>query len=306
MNLSGDFMKKTLCIVVTIFILPRINYCQVDSLKSFFPLQIDNRWQYEVKHVFMFDTTISYIVSTVLKDTIFENQSNSYYEVKVAFSGKPFYDTLKYFRYDSLLKSIIEYNELGGGEGLLFKLDAFENECWDYFGVEVCCGIDTLFVFGENRPCKIFYTHDNTPPAWSYILTDDLGAVRIGDDQSWGFTVYSEYNIEYAKINGEEFGDFVGISYDKTNTVESYFLYQNYPNPFNPATTINYRIPRRSLVLLKVYDILGREVSTIINEEKPAGSYEVEFEGTDLSSGIYFYKLQTENYTYMRKMILMK
>ena len=70
-------------------------------------------------------------------------------------------------------------------------------------------------------------------------------------------------------------------------------LIQNYPNPFNPSTTIRYSIPEISFVTLKVYDVLGNEVEILVNEEKPAGSYEVEFNATHLSSGIYFYKLKT-------------
>ena len=86
----------------------------------------------------------------------------------------------------------------------------------------------------------------------------------------------------------------------------NFSLVQNYPNPFNPITRIEYSIPHYSLVMLKVYDILGREIATLVNEEKPSGNYDVEFDGSNLSSGIYFYKLQTGNYTSVKKMILMK
>lgn len=99
----------------------------------------------------------------------------------------------------------------------------------------------------------------------------------------------------------------------KEGTVYSYLLSQNYPNPFNPSTTIRYEIPEMSFVTLKVYDILGNEIATLVNEEKPAGSYEVEFNGhfglsgiRVLPSGIYFYKLQAGNYLYTKKMILLK
>ncbi len=86
----------------------------------------------------------------------------------------------------------------------------------------------------------------------------------------------------------------------------SYSLSQNYPNPFNPATNIGFRIANFGFVSLKVYDVLGREVASLVNEEKPAGEYEVEFDASGLSSGIYFYKLQTENYSLTKKMIYLK
>jgi hypothetical protein len=88
--------------------------------------------------------------------------------------------------------------------------------------------------------------------------------------------------------------------------VSGYFLYQNYPNPFNPTTIIKYSISERSLVSLKVYDVIGKEVATLVNEEKSAGNYEVEFYGKNLTSGIYFYKLDAGSFTQTKKMILMR
>ena len=87
---------------------------------------------------------------------------------------------------------------------------------------------------------------------------------------------------------------------------EEFSLEQNYPNPFNPSTSIQYRVSSISNVSLKVYDVLGNEVATLVNEEKPAGSYEVKFDAAGLSSGIYFYKLQTGSFVETKKMILLK
>ncbi|MHB1688059.1 MAG: T9SS type A sorting domain-containing protein [Ignavibacteriaceae bacterium] len=81
---------------------------------------------------------------------------------------------------------------------------------------------------------------------------------------------------------------------------------QNYPNPFNPATTISYSIPVRNFVTLKVYDLFGKEVATLVNEEKNAGNYKIEFNGNKLSSGVYFYRIQTGNFAETKKLILLK
>jgi ligand-binding sensor domain-containing protein len=108
-----------------------------------------------------------------------------------------------------------------------------------------------------------------------------------------------------------------GLVYRSNNTVTEVFnnfpnelkyfsLQQNYPNPFNPVTTIVYKIPQTQFVTLKVYDILGREVATLVNEEKPAGSYEMQFTANGLTSGIYFYHLKTVNYSETKKMIFLK
>ena len=81
---------------------------------------------------------------------------------------------------------------------------------------------------------------------------------------------------------------------------------QNCPNPFNPTTGIEFRIVDFGFVSLKVYDILGNEIATLMNEEKPAGSYEVEYSATGLTSGIYFYKLQAGSFVATKKMILLR
>ncbi|MEO6694339.1 MAG: T9SS type A sorting domain-containing protein, partial [Ignavibacteria bacterium] len=81
---------------------------------------------------------------------------------------------------------------------------------------------------------------------------------------------------------------------------------QNYPNPFNPITKISYRVSRKSFIVLKVFDIKGKEVSTLVNSIQPIGKYEIEFDGNDLSSGIYFYKISAENFIESKKMILLK
>ena len=98
---------------------------------------------------------------------------------------------------------------------------------------------------------------------------------------------------------------FVGV--DNNSVIPAtYKLEQNYPNPFNPATTISYSIPSTSLVSLSVYNILGQEVAVLINEVREAGFYNVEFSGADLASGLYFYRLSTENFTQIKKMLLVK
>jgi hypothetical protein len=85
-----------------------------------------------------------------------------------------------------------------------------------------------------------------------------------------------------------------------------YLLYQNYPNPFNPITTIKYQIPEAGIVSLKIYDILGRDIATLVNEEKPAGFYEYDFNASDLSSGVYLYQLKAGSYVESKKMLLLK
>jgi hypothetical protein len=100
---------------------------------------------------------------------------------------------------------------------------------------------------------------------------------------------------------------YTGVNdHNQPNTPNSYRLAQNYPNPFNPTTTINYQLQFSGRVTLKVYNILGKEVAALVNEEKPAGNYSVNFDAGKLSSGIYFYRLQSGNFIETKKMILLK
>lgn len=96
------------------------------------------------------------------------------------------------------------------------------------------------------------------------------------------------------------------VEEDYNSAVTDFSLEQNYPNPFNPSTKINYRLASAGSATLKVFDVLGKEVATLVNEEKPAGNYSVDFNAAGLSSGIYFYTLKQNNFVETKKMILMK
>ncbi|MEJ2614486.1 MAG: T9SS type A sorting domain-containing protein [Ignavibacteriaceae bacterium] len=93
---------------------------------------------------------------------------------------------------------------------------------------------------------------------------------------------------------------------EQTVDLSSFKLEQNYPNPFNPATQITYYIPVDSHVKLKVYNVLGNEVATLVDEEKPAGEYSVKFNASGLSSSVYIYRLQTDYSTITKKMTYLK
>jgi hypothetical protein len=116
---------------------------------------------------------------------------------------------------------------------------------------------------------------------------------------------------------GVELGNAItGVYFDRENlptnvnntegSVYSYELSQNYPNPFNPVTYINYSIPKSGFVKLSVFDILGKEVATLVNSNKSEGSYEVIFDASRLSSGIYFYKITVGEFIDVKKMSVIK
>ena len=98
----------------------------------------------------------------------------------------------------------------------------------------------------------------------------------------------------------------VGIRGNEGSVLGKYVLGNNYPNPFNPETKINYTIPETAMVSIKIYDMLGKEVTTLINTKQNAGTYSVTFRAASLSSGTYFYRLSTEKYSEVKKMVLLR
>jgi hypothetical protein len=112
-------------------------------------------------------------------------------------------------------------------------------------------------------------------------------------------------NISF-NFNATDSSKISGINSFKKVGLKSFTLYQNYPNPFNPSTVIRYELPENSNVTLTVFDVIGNEVATLVNEPKPAGSYEVNFNGRNLSSGVYYYRLKAGSFIETKKFVLIK
>jgi hypothetical protein len=93
---------------------------------------------------------------------------------------------------------------------------------------------------------------------------------------------------------------------ENVDILHSFKLFQNYPNPFNPSTTITYSLPENGMVELKIFDVLGREVADLVREEQTMGNHKVEFNASNLTSGVYFYKLKYAGFTETRKLILLR
>ena len=115
------------------------------------------------------------------------------------------------------------------------------------------------------------------------------------------------YRLKQIDFNGSfEYSNIVEVSFVQQTTPTEFSLEQNFPNPFNPTTKINYTISSKQNVQLIVYNVLGNEVATLVNEEKPAGNYEIDFNASLLASGVYFYKLQAGSFVETKKMILLR
>ncbi|HEX2866062.1 MAG TPA: T9SS type A sorting domain-containing protein [Ignavibacteriales bacterium] len=132
--------------------------------------------------------------------------------------------------------------------------------------------------------------------------------LRISYDMKTKDSVKVEYKLlNYYKPEGKiKKGSYVDLSFSEVKPVTEYGLSQNYPNPFNPTTVINYQIPKASKVMLKVYDMLGKEVITLVNEYKEQGRYSVQFNASNLPSGTYIYEIRANDFVKSGKMMLLK
>jgi hypothetical protein len=134
-----------------------------------------------------------------------------------------------------------------------------------------------------------------------------IGAIhRVWSVGGCPFTPYTTTSDGYVIHTGVNIVYPTGVSNNNNQVPGTYRLEQNYPNPFNPVTIISYSIPKAGNVKLTVFDILGREVAALVNENKTAGSYNIEFDASNLASGVYVYKMESGEFIQTKKMILIK
>jgi hypothetical protein len=134
-------------------------------------------------------------------------------------------------------------------------------------------------------------------------LLDSSGALFLGfASDSVGWCSPHQHNNSVCKYVGPRL---TSVEKEITSPA-SYVLEQNYPNPFNPSTTISYQLPMQSHVLLKIFDVLGREVATLVNEVKQLGMYSVQWDASGVASGVYLYRLSTTNFVQTRKLLLLR
>ena len=280
--------------------------------QSTFPLDSGNTWYYQIDYFFYDPPKPStYFIFKIVDDTIMVN-NKSYWVIEP-------YDMFlqKYIRCDS---GYIYYWDrfCNNGEGCEIKFVNLNAQVgisdtinWYGYYLATLESVYSLTIFNDSTN---WYKYRLTGLTFADItLSEKFGYV--------GFSYYGDYQWEQDHwslkgciISDTLYGQMVDVKPDDNFLPDKMELFQNYPNPFNPSTKIKFTIPNVETrhassvqrTVLKVYDVLGNEVTTLVNEEKFSGIYEVEFHASSLSSGIYFYELKAGNFIQTRKMILIK
>jgi hypothetical protein len=165
---------------------------------------------------------------------------------------------------------------------------------------------DNMYIETSNISTSFLYKNNNGSSTW-----DLLGELNGHNGHAFASKMQINSRGDIFYMDGSSLYKVNSTITSTENNVNTYIpqkfqLYQNYPNPFNPNTLIRYQLPEDGLVTLKVYDVLGKEIATLVNDHQSAGYYKVEFKASNLSSGLYIYKITAKNFTQSRKMLFMK
>ncbi len=296
---------------------------------NFFPLHVGDLWQYVYYDID--SQTLRYNEYKIVKDTLVNNKI--YYGKNFSYYSDYYDSTCSEFigffctDMENVLRilDLEDYNNNGiiNEELLVDSLEVpYETMYYSYFG-DIHIVRDTLWYLIDN---DTLFTRMVFTLGGEHFFTDKIGLTMIWPEQN------TPIYLTGAIINGATHGTLVGVE-DETDEIkpQDVELSPNYPNPFNPTTTINYVITSSDLsgrgnlsngqrqiassqaprndainVQLKVYDALGREVATLVNAKQTPGKYSVQFNATNMPSGVYFYTLRAGNLVQTKKMILMK
>ncbi|MBK7500732.1 MAG: T9SS type A sorting domain-containing protein [Ignavibacteriales bacterium] len=314
--LTKNIEMKLYYLITCIMLMSVINFAQLynDPMK-FFPAQTGDMWEY-----FYYDAPYSDTLQLFsVKDSV-DEQGVIHLWQSSGFINPPKPPVLAGSNYYKIDK---EGNVEGYWEsyrGILFKLKAVQGDKWilkEYSAnaFEII-RVDSVFessLFGMNTVIKKYrrYFSDDSSAITGLDRTAKFLAYNLGLVRVDGLEGLGSLFIKGAVINSVIFGDttriITSVFDDETGDyLEEFNISQNYPNPFNPSTKITYNIPQRSNVSLRIYDVLGKEIATLVNEQKEAGTYNIQFDASKLSSGVYIYSIQAGDFLESRKMILMK
>ena len=282
-----------------------------EELLAFYPLAIGSKWIYDYTWVDWITPHDPDIFVREVRSEELRPNGKKYFKILEKYVQMGFESTV-YERIDSVEGRVYRYDENCPNneqfiEDLVMEVGdttyaASFGYCIEHAGTELSSEqtFNRWGIEGSRRN----YNYVELITA-DYFLASDIGLdyFKLSDDNG-----DKTFTLKGMLKNGIVYGDTTLTDVaDENELPKEFSLSQNYPNPFNPSTIIKYALGGRQLVTLKVFDLLGREVTMLVNEEKPAGNYEVEFSiNGRLASGIYFYRLQAGSYVETKKMIYLK
>ena len=300
---------KSFLLFIAIFSFSLLSKAQTDIESSlYFPLNTGNKFVYEVGSIY--GPSYRYKV-VILKDTVI--QGFRFYKCSQNFPGY----TENFVRVDSINGNIMTFKP---GYSCFyytnqFSMDSLQSKKSDTLKKcliaykSVCIDTMNSVIFGNTVKRKIFKQDDIIYKERTYSRTFGLTYARFVEmDEVW-------HTLKGCVINGVVYGDttMTGVENISTKVPSSFTLYQNFPNPFNPVTKIRFdvatdsRVRGNDNIVLKVYDILGKEAATLVNERLQPGTYEVTWDASGFGSGVYFYKLgSSDGIIGVKKMVLLK
>lgn len=248
------------------------------------------------------DTLVHVADTIMIMDKAYNENINAFAYVSQYWDDYVYNALINIYYLENGTDSVV-YNWYEDGPWLYGFLFGVSSISWEkksnklgFIGNEIINPFSWVFVFDYSTFKTNLYTDENT-----FVEAVRYNLQWLNRDT----VIYSDY-YDGMYLYGLDVTKPVNVSYNNEEKNSDYSLYQNFPNPFNPLTKIAYQLPRSGNVVLKVYDILGREVTTLVNEFKSEGRYEINFDASSLTSGVYIYQLRTENYVNTKKMILLK
>jgi hypothetical protein len=280
-------MKK-----VFLFFLFWILSNSISLAQNWFPLEIGNRWDFyywtQCPGGYGMNDTL---IIEVIGDTSFQTSKN-YFILSTEIYGS------KFILNDN--DSLFIFNTDGSFDCLVFAFNQSINSFYS------SCKYDSVF-FLDTTINMVFGVNDIQQNQGTFFTANTFSKKFGLIDHFYLDGLCENYlHLNGCVIGGITYGELLSNTENFVNSISGFSLSQNYPNPFNPSTSIQYAISNRQFVTLKVYDVLGKEVATLVNEEKPAGNYNIEFYGSNLASGIYYYQLRAGEFVEVKKMILLK
>lgn len=319
-QISSLLHKHSCKIIAVLFLLFSQSsiFSQVDT-SVYYPLAKGNKWEYFYQLWYPYDYT--WLQHEVIKDTLLSNGKN-YWKIKETIISTNEVNSRYYYQRVENKYRVLGYIDsslnCGTDEKLLFDFSSPVKHLW-----QVCGGYEGVkyYVGNLNRRFLDFSNYKNLDCVDLYYnvrITEKNGKIdtvwAIVDAFNYhsvlkgiGIIRYQEvYSLQAYLINGEQYGTFTDVKGDKSVKPSSFHLYPAYPNPFNPVTKIEFTLPKSGVVKLEVFDIIGRKIRELVNGELDAGLHSVEFNGANLSSGVYYYRLTANGLSEINKAILLK